>query len=115
MTLDEIEAELSRWTFMPGYRFVLRRNTPAVIDGIRLFDHDAGILEIHSRVPDSHNPDRQIDVVATYPMPMNLFMHGPEQFTRWLRHAVQHRMSHEADEWLKRDGEMVFDPHANGR
>lgn len=115
MTLDDLEAELARWTFLPGYSFRLRRNRPAVVDGIRLFDYETAVFEIHSRVPNTYDPTETVDVVAAYPVPLELLARQPDSFRSWLQTTVHHRMCHEADEWLKRDGEMIFDPHQKDR
>ncbi len=119
MTIDEMEAELARWTFMPGYRFELVRNRPARVldaDGRpwSLFadDREYVVLRIRSRVPNTYNPDEIIEVQANSPVPVEMIQRGHLTFGEWLRHVVHERMIHEADEWLKRDGVMVYDPHA---
>lgn len=115
MTLDELEAEIERWTFLPGYDFELKRLQAATIDGMRLsWLRDAAVLMIHSRVPNSYNPAETVKVSATVPVP-TMVLEGRMPVDQWLRQAVHARMTHEADEWLKRDGVAVFDPHANGR
>jgi hypothetical protein len=102
---------------MPDYWLTLRILEPAAIDGYSLFNEAALMLVIHSRVPNTYDPrGEKVDVSATYPLPpLHLFdgPHGMQAFREFLRRSVHHRMAHEADEWLKRDGVMVWDPHAN--
>jgi hypothetical protein len=112
VNLDEIEAELGRWSFMPGWTFRLIVLEPAAIDGARLFDRWVAILKITATVPNSYHPDETIKVESSAPVPVEMFARCPDAFPEWLRHIVHDRMSHEADEWLKRDGVMVHDPHA---
>jgi hypothetical protein len=116
LTYDMLRDELAHWTFLPGWRFGLRVLEPATFGGyLRIIDDEpAAALVIHSRVPDTHNPDEPIDIQACYPMPpLEHWQHGGlERFRLWLRDMVHDRMRHEADEWLKRDGVMVYDPHA---
>jgi hypothetical protein len=115
MTLDDLEAELRRWTFLPGYDFELKRLEPASIDGISLpWLKDSAVLLVHSRVPNSHNPTETIKVSSTSPVPF-LVLEGRMTVGDWLRQVVHARMWHEADEWLKRDGEMIYNPHAKDR
>lgn len=109
----ELKAELARWTFMPNYRLEMQILTPAVVGGMRMHEHDAAVLIIHSKVLNSRQPDETIDVQAHYPVPpLEFFSRHSGYFTEWLRYTVHDRVRHEVDEWLKRDGVMVFDPHA---
>jgi len=115
VNLAEIEAELARWSFMPGWTFRLMVLEPAVVGGMRLFDRTAAVLRITATVPNSYNPEQTIRVESNAPIPVELFERHPEAFPGWLRQIVHDRMCHEADEWLKRDGVMTYDPHAKKR
>lgn len=59
-------------------------------------------------------------IVHTYPLP-DLEMYGiaPEHAEGYmldhLRRLLQDVAIHEAAEWFKRDGVIVFDPHKDGR
>jgi hypothetical protein len=115
VNLDEIEAELARWSFMPGWSFRLMVLEPMIVGGIRLRAHTPAILKIVATVPNSYRPDETIKVESNAPVPVELFERHPEAFPGWLRQMVHARMCHEADEWLKRDGVMTYDPHAKER
>lgn len=111
MNLDEMRDELERWTFMPGWRFELVVNYPAKVGDVRLFFGPSAELRIHSRVPNTYPPHDVINVVATYPVPVEAIERGMITFANFLRDMVHDRLVHEGDEWLKRDGVVVFNPH----
>jgi hypothetical protein len=115
MTLDEMRAELDHWTFMPGWRFELIVDHPARMGDIQLFFHPHAVLRIHSRVPNTYPPHDLIATTATYPVPVEPIERGLISFATFLREVVHDRLVHEGDEWLKRDGVMVFDPHRRGQ
>jgi hypothetical protein len=117
ITYQDLRAEVGHWTFLPGYTLDVVINEPAVIGDFRLFDMDAAFLVIRSMVPNTHAPADTIAIEARYPIPpIEYFARTGDwraAFGEWLRWAIHARMTHEADEWLKRDGAMVFNPHAD--
>lgn len=112
MNAEQIRRELARYSFLPGWRFELLEPDPLPgamghLDAVGY----GGAVRIHSRVPNSYPPHDMIGVVATHPLPPWRMLEDPEAFAKWLRIVVHDRMTHEADEWLRRAGELLFDPH----
>jgi hypothetical protein len=107
MLIEEARARLARWTFMPHWEFEL--------DAVDLFwagQDTPAILRIRSYVPNTYNPAEMVSVTASYPLPPLRQFDG-RAFDAFLRRSVHHRMCHEADEWLRRDGDMIWNPHAH--
>lgn len=102
--------EFERWTFrMPGYRWELR---PPMVGGFDTFG--LGTLVIFVETRNSYRPDEPTTVVSTHPVPATapeMIARCPAAFHEWLRRCVHATVTHEADEWLRQDGVMVFDPH----
>lgn len=116
MTLDEMRAELDRWTCLPGWRFELIVNHPARVGGVQLFSRPHAVLRVHSRVPNTDPPHGPLEVVATYPVPLEAIWRGQISFANYLRGVVLHQLVEQCDEWwLMRDGVMVFDSHRGER
>lgn len=111
-TIDEIQEELKHWSFMPGWRFELIINPPAVVTPrggtpIALRDRDMVTLRVHSEVPDATAPDQTTTTVAAYPVPLDRFRFIT--FDEWLRQVVHNQVINWADEWLRRDGLPAYD------
>ena len=115
MTLDEMRAELDHWTFMPGWRFELVEEQLDVAHPCRVIHDQHAVLRIRSLMPNTYPPHELIDTAATYPVPVEAIERGHITFANYLREMVHDRLVHEGDEWLKRDGVAVFDPHREER
>jgi hypothetical protein len=109
VTYDWLVAEVARWRFMPDWTLEVR--PPYTWPSGWMADMSAGVLLIRARVRDSRHPDNPDPVVVEQPVPVPGHL-SREQFPHWLHHAVRDAIVHEADEWLQRDGVIVFDPHA---
>lgn len=101
-TPDELLAELAHWTFhMPGWTMTARIESPC------------GDVSLHFRVNtmDTYHPERKAQVghvrFIPVPIPRGYLPHR-------LRDVVHSVIQHEADEWLKHDGAIVFNPHERG-
>lgn len=108
MNLHDMREELAHWSFLPGWRFELVANPPAVIDGVQLRNLAQVSLLIHV-------PDEQDETTVAYPAPAIDHMdheRAVAYFGHWLRRAVHDCLHRSADEWLKRDGGAVFNREA---
>lgn len=93
-----MQAHLLRLTWQPGWTFDL-------YEGFR----EGPLLRIAGPELDATNPDRTIDLALPAPVPP---MDSLAQFETWLWWRLKRQAIHEACEWFKRDGHVVFDPHA---
>lgn len=66
-------------------------------------------LRIEATVADAYAPDKTTDLGIDSPIPPCATEHD---FLTWLRWRLARVAVHESDEWLRRDGAAVFDPHA---
>lgn len=75
-------------------------------------DFDVRRIVVTVMTEDTYNPGKPLRVDHNYPVPPFdvLGEEGAQSFLRNIIHSVE---CHESDEWLKFNGEMVFDPHAN--
>jgi hypothetical protein len=82
---------------------------------IRITSYDAvagrASLLLVFHVEDTYRPGTWGDVGHSYVIPW-LMTPDRDEFAAWLRSCVHKAECHEADECLKRNGEMIFDPHA---
>ena len=84
------------------------------------FDHDS--ITIKMWVPDSRDPNNHvptthsarkvplIPVTATFVLEQ---WHGEQYAKGWLRSVLRQLEDHELDEWLRCDGVLMNDPHAD--
>lgn len=64
---------------------------------------------------DAYNPDREFRLQADVWVDSKMFKTGRE-LVDFLRVALFHNMeTHEADEWVRVGGDMLYDPHTEGR
>jgi len=104
------EQELARFTYKPNFEFRLIPGGP--FQGL--------ILRIKARVPDARWRPRPewgstthppvISIAAQITIPEHLYGRS-ELFAEWLLAEVLRVETHEAQEWLRRDGEIYQDPH----
>lgn len=96
LTRAELEDDLGRISYKPGYRFAL-------------FDHphEGTWLRIVATVPNSTNGGT-IDLGIDVPIPP---METIDQFHRWLHWRLTRHEIHEVCEWFKVDGVAPYDPH----
>ena len=86
---------------MPNFKFSIQMT--------HRFNKPLPLLKITMSVPDSNLPHDIIQVESSH-----LFLYSEmteDQFYFYLREFMFHMLRHEADEWLRRDGELLFDPH----
>lgn len=102
---------LSRITYKPGWTMRLVDPSPGEDAAVGTIGYEYRNLVLVVEVPtaDSRNPGQQ--VVVTHRQPVPPFFEGWHDFVRWVRYELHATEIHEADEWIRVDGEMVFDPH----
>lgn len=113
-----LATELARYTYKPGFIMEIRP------DGFG-YGH---VLSVRMAVQDSREPrlddehwagrplgPRMVQVGFNERMPPSIAeRQDAEQFARWLAGALMKLERHESREWLRRDGEIYDDPHAEG-
>lgn len=99
ITYRWLEEELKNWTFLPRSEF-------RVYPELRYPDL---VVCLQVVVEDTHN--RGMMSPAIHTMPVHYGM-TKEAFPDFMRRLVHQFMVHEADEWLARKGQVLFDPHA---
>lgn len=108
-TPAQLQAEFARWAFTPP-GIELKLHTRA--DGALPYAYEAAaVLRILIRTRNTYRPEDPTEDVVTHatqiPLPM-----PREYWPHFLRQSIHAAVCHEADEWLRRDGIMLFDPHA---
>lgn len=99
LTYEEMKTELSKYTFFDGWRFTLWNR-----------EREGVLLYIEAEVINSYKPDEMTKLrICTWVPPMIT----KAEFTRWLFWRLKQAVIHEAMEWFKRDGQVVYDPHAD--
>lgn len=113
MTAEEVRAEFERWTFrMPGYSWRLRVDEHAGPPSWSF--RPAARLEITVTTQDSYGeyvmtPGTVFHVVHAYTV--ELLALTPDRFAEWIRSCISTTVLHEAMEWVRRDGVMLWNPH----
>lgn len=90
----EVRAILSRFTYRPGWQFVV----------------EDGYLKVYASLVDATNPKETIPLVFGRMIPRYDFTHGFE-WTRWLFEQVREIEMHEVQEFFRIDGKCVYEPH----
>jgi hypothetical protein len=101
-TLAEVKRALARFTFAPGWDIRVQVSPfygefELVIEFFAPNSRDGGVREANVRFN------------STIP---NYVMQDEEYFGVWFKNALKSLWIHEFDEWLRFDGELVHDPHA---
>lgn len=100
-----LQRQLSRFTYKPGWTFMITDVGGAIA------------LSIIVRVRDTYHPDRMIDVGKQVFIPHHITDITHESaaeafFARFLSDHIKDIEIHESREWLRRDGHLYDDPHA---
>lgn len=98
LTTPEIQAHLWRLAYKPGWTF-------EAYDGRWEGQH----IVIRTHVPDTYNEGQTVvlDVHSMLPP-----MRDTQALEEWLAWRLGRLEQHEMREFLKRDGEVIYDPHA---
>jgi hypothetical protein len=98
--VDAVAAEIARFTYRPGWTFTVY--------------HDLWLgpmLFIVAPVTDGYNPGATIDLGIKTRIPTHV-LRDPEAWAgEWLLWRLTEAEIHEAREMLRRDGQLVDDPH----
>jgi hypothetical protein len=97
LTLEALRAEMARVTYKPGWSF-------------RLYQHrwEGVWLAITVELPDAEWPSRMMTIcvrTAVPPIPHATYLH------EWLAYRLGRTELHEMREFLRVDGEKIYDPH----
>lgn len=106
MNIDEIESIVDRIDYKPGWALVLRP--------------DQRSLQISRVVPDSRDPGRDVKVGSVHPIPPVLTQGSLNPLSvisvvTWVKTEIRRCELHELDEFFRLDGQLVDDPHKDGR
>lgn len=102
---ERAERLLGRVTYRPGMRLEVHQDVM----------HGALTLVTTRMVENTYQPGQMIRVNTMDPIPGFLVAHDgmEDHFYRWLRETIHRIEMHEADEFLRIDGVMRWNPHAN--
>ena len=84
-------------TYYPGWKF----SVTETVEGPR--------LRILTRLPDSYNPNETVDLGIDSHLPP---MPDEDYLKTWILDRLKRIAIHETCEWLRVDGKLVLDPHA---
>lgn len=90
-------------------KVILTMRVPDSRDPRNWEDQPGGAFNISPFGPDDPRRIPLIPVTATF---MLEAYHGESYAKSWLRSALRQLEDHELDEWLRLDGELMNDPHA---
>lgn len=97
------EEQLKRFTYKRGWEFFL-------IDPAGPYD-DPGV-QIKFYTENTYRPGQQILITSRDRLPTPwIIAKDEDKFARYLLDVIVRVERHEAQEWLRRDGVMLFDPH----
>lgn len=104
-----LEQHFKRFTFnMPGWTMELHPMPYGVALSFGSFE--CARLLLRAKVRDTYNPDSTALVEVGHPNVIRLPL-PVEALAHEIRKAIHRAMCHEADEWLREDGVIIFDPH----
>jgi len=107
--LDWLRQQLARYTYRPGWTMEIERGLPLGMSIV--FDHRICVAYC---APDSRNPDRDMPVQGKFSVPCYVTDQRDEKaFAEWLQRTLFEVERHESREWLRRDGQIHDDPHAD--
>lgn len=98
LTIDALKAALRRFTYKPGWRFILYQHP-----------HEGIWLSIKAELPDADTPGQTTVVnvrTAVPPIPHETYL------WQWMLWRIGRLESHEVREFARVDGRCLDDPHA---
>lgn len=98
LTPAHVEAVFEEFTYLPGWRFVLQHDP-----------HEGLFVRIQATVENSYQPGKTTDLDIISPLP---FFRTERDVELWLSWRLARIATHESREFLKRNGKVVSDPHA---
>lgn len=95
---------IEQMTYKPAY----------TLSATRDLHRDYVEFRVSGRVPDVREPAKTIAVTSRELFHTNVIKSlKPNQAYKLIRKAIYDFEHHEADEWLRVDGECLYDPHAH--
>jgi hypothetical protein len=100
---------LQRITYKPEWSFRVNIHEEEMLNPL--------YLSIQMNVEDTYNKGTRIDVESKHDLPSRMILgwapseDNDAEFFIWVREQIHWREQHEADEWLRIDGVMVWNPH----
>jgi hypothetical protein len=105
---------IAKWEYL-DWRYEVIPPSP-IYGGVVGEDGDAGealvfgaTLRITVPTHDSRNPEDRLLIAHQYSVPP--FVTDEKSALAFLRVCTQKTVVHEMDEWIRVDGELLFDPH----
>ena len=99
LSVDEIRNHLSRISYKEGWQFEAHET-----------EWEGPFVRILVEVPDTYNPGE----TTTLGINSIVSADTTDELERWLIRRIIRIESHEAREFFKRDGKVLYDPHAEG-
>lgn len=99
-----LQQQLARYTYKPGWTLEIRNDVQR-----------GPMLRIGYTAPDSRGTDIPVPVSGRFPIPPAFVEMpseiGEQEFGAWLGYVLMEAERHESQEWLRRDGTILNDPH----
>jgi hypothetical protein len=97
LTFAQVKAEVAKVVYRPGWTFTVEE---------RGFEDPW--LRVIAPVMNAYRPEELVDLGIDSPIPP---MADVDALHRWLIWRLERVESHEAREWFRVDGVVLFDPH----
>lgn len=96
-TVDDLRRFFARVAYRPGWRFTVKEDP-----------FEGPHLHIDCQLEDAYHPGHMVTLNIISPLPP---MSSDEQVIEWLRWRLTRIETHEVREWLRLDGERIYNPH----
>src|SRR5947199_383361 len=100
LTLQDIQRYLETLTFMPEWSITAWQH-----------EFEGNWITFNGTVEDSYHPGSSVVLDIHAPLPP---IPDEDYLARWIEDRLARVFRHEVREWLKKDGVVLFDPHAPG-
>jgi hypothetical protein len=97
LSAEQVQAEVARFSYRPGWTL------STFVDPF-----EGVVFRVVADVPNGYRPDESVQLRINSRMPP---MQTADQLAHWILWRICQIELHEAREWLRRDGEMLYDPH----
>ncbi len=101
MTFREVKDELARYSLGPGERLTVKKG--------RGWGRPIVRFRLEVLRPRLDDPDRQTETITDVYLPLHRCY--PANIRAQIVDMWRARWDHELEEWLRKDGRHVFDPH----
>jgi hypothetical protein len=97
LTYEQLRSEIKRYTYRPGWEL-----------SVFLDPFEGPCLYLVSEVANADDPSEPVQLRIRSNIPP---MTSPQKFAEWLQWRLMQVESHECREYLRRDGQALYDPH----